>query len=96
MSRPVRISSQRLRAWRPAAGAFASGGVAVLALALAVWIGPQARTVHTTTGFVGGPPIIVTPGRTASLENQAIWTFKRELASTQGDGSAHRTGAVLA
>ncbi len=94
MSRPVRVSSQRLRAWRPAAGMLASGGAAALALVLAVWIGPQARGVHTTTRFVSGPIIVLTPGRTAT-ETEAIWTFKRARGTNSDAGSAHHTGPVL-
>jgi hypothetical protein len=94
MSRSVRVPSQRLRAWRPAAGVLASGGAAVLALVLAVWIGPQARTGHMTTRFVSGPTIVITPGRTTA-ENQAIWTFKRQRAGSPDAGVSHRTGTVL-
>jgi len=94
MSRPVQVSSPRLRAWRPAAGLLASGGAAVLALVLAVWIGPQARGVHTTTRYVSAPLIILAPG-SANAENKAIWTFKRERGTNSDAVSAHRTGAVL-
>ena len=94
MSRPVRVPSQRLRAWRPAAGVLASGGAAVLALVLAVWIGPQVRTGHTTTRFVSGPTIIIAPGQTTA-ENEAIWTFKRQRAGNPDPGVSHHTGAVL-
>ena len=94
MSRPVRVSSQRLRLWRPAAGVLVSGGVATLAFVLAVWIGPQARTGHTTTQFVSGPTIVITPGRTTA-ENQAIWTFKRQRGAPQGDSATRHPGPVL-
>lgn len=95
MSRSVRVvSSQRLRAWRPAAGAFASSGAAVLALVLALWVGPQARTGHTTTRFVSGPTIILTLEQSTAA-NQAIWTFKRRRGSAGNAASAHRTGSVL-
>ena len=90
----MRVSSQRLRAWRPAAGVLASGGAAALALVLAVWIGPQARTGHTTTRFVSGPTIILVPGRMTG-ENQAIWTFKRQRGADRDATTAHRTGPVL-
>jgi len=93
-SRPVRVSYQRPRSWRPAAGVLASGGAAALAFVLAVWIGPQVRGDHTTTRFVSGPTIVLTP-EGAGAENQAIWTFKRERGTEPHPGSAHRTGPVL-
>jgi ferric-dicitrate binding protein FerR (iron transport regulator) len=94
MSHRVRVPNQRVRSWRPAAGVLASGGAAALAFVLAVWIGPQTRSVHTTTRFVSGPTIVLTPGR-AGAENRAIWTFKRERGAEPAAGSAHRTGPVL-
>jgi ferric-dicitrate binding protein FerR (iron transport regulator) len=94
MARPVRVSGRRLRPWRPAAGVLASGGAAALAFVLAVWIGPQAHGVHTTTRFVSGPTIVLVPGRTVA-ENQAIWTFKRERGTEPGAVTGHHTGAVL-
>lgn len=94
MARLVRVPSQRLRSWRPAAGVLASGGVAALALALAVWIGPQAHTGHITTQISSGPTIILAPER-STVENQAIWTFKRQRGAAHDAGTTHRTGAVL-
>jgi hypothetical protein len=94
MSRPVRVARPRIRALRSATGAFASGGVAVLAFALAVWIGPQVRNTHVTTRYVGAPVIIVTPEQ-GNRENQAIWTFKRARSIEQDVGAAHRTGLIL-
>ena len=93
-ARAVRIPSQRLRPWRPALGVFASGGVAALALVLALWIGPQTRAGHTTTRFVTEPAILFTPER-SSAASQAIWTFKRQRGVAQEPGTVHRTGPIL-
>ena len=95
MAQPVRVpSSARLRSWRPAMGALASGGVAALALVLAVWIGPQARTDRTTTSFVDVPAIVFTPER-SSRESQPIWNLKRSRGATESVGVTRRPGAVL-
>lgn len=94
MSRPVLVSRRPLRAWRPATGVLASGCAAALAFVLAVWIGPQVRSEHTTTRFVSGPTIVLTPEQTVA-ENQAIWTFKRQRSAEPNARSNHRTGPVL-
>jgi hypothetical protein len=95
MTQSVRVpSSARLRSWLPAMGALASGGVAALALVLAVWIGPQARTSKTTTSFVDVPAIVVTPER-PSVESQPIWNLMRSRGAIESVGVTRRTGAVL-
>jgi predicted anti-sigma-YlaC factor YlaD len=94
MAQPVRVPSVRLRSWRPAMGALASGGVAALALVLAVWIGPQARTDRTTTRVIDVPAIVVTPER-SSVESQEIWNLKRSRNAAENAGAGHRTGRVL-
>ena len=94
MVRSVRVPSQRFRSWRPVSGVIASAAAAALALVLAVWIGPQVRTNHTTTLFVGAPTIIVLPDRSAP-ENQAIWTFKRQRAVADDATPARHTGFLL-
>jgi hypothetical protein len=94
MSRPVRVVRQRLPAWRPAAGVVASGGAAVLAFVLAVWIGPQVRSAHVTTRYVSAPTIVIAPSRT-SADSQAIWTFKRQRGTDDGPGVARHAGLIL-
>ena len=94
MSSPVRVPRHRLQVWRPAAGVVASGGAAVLAFVLAVWIGPQVRSAHVTTRFVGAPTIVMEPSRT-SADSQAIWTFKRQRGTDDGPGVARHAGLTL-
>ena len=97
MERPVRVAAVRPRYWRPVSGALASGGAAALALALALWVGPEVRRGPSSqilgSQILSGPVIIATPG-SATADSEAIWQLKRNRLVPAPSDTRH-TGPVL-
>jgi ferric-dicitrate binding protein FerR (iron transport regulator) len=95
MTRPVRIPRARFGARRPVTRVLTSGLAAALALAAAVWIGPQVHMQRVETQAASPPLIIFTPAP-SSGDNQAMWTFKRSRGSQQiSDRVSRRPGPIL-
>lgn len=95
MERRVRVLSARPRYWRSASGVLASGGAAVLALALAVWVGSHARSEQAPSQVTSVPVIVFTP-ESSTAANEAIWRFKRQHGVTPAPaGETRHTGPVL-
>ena len=95
MGRRVRVLRMRPRYWRTGAGACASGGAAVLALVVAVWVGPQAHSDQNLPTVTNAPVIVLTP-EAGTADSEAIWRLKRMRSGLPVSASETRhTGPVL-